>query len=233
MADTSETFPRLEIEQLTTLRPRKHNLLGVTPHFWDRSELLNLIQLGALLDYDPSHSRASELGELIQPGSPVSILNRRMSTHRKARDIFFNSPRKPGDAAADGMALHLLEMQQIPEEELEKGKTPYVFEGYTPEVASGVINGVAAQQEIRTRSLLGDFVRDFDRITDTAVWLHGVPRTKGGAAIVASQLAGFTIHGAGSDTVIEPVVVSRNGKRGLLPNEDFYIYPQLNIRVRD
>jgi hypothetical protein len=232
MADASEKFPRLETEQLTTLRTRNNNWLGVTPHFWDRSELLSLVQLGALLDYDQSHSGSLELGGLIQHDSPVSVLNRRMSTHGKPRDISFNSPRKPEDVSSEDMAQLLLERQRASEEHLEKGKTPYYFRGYTPEVVDGVIDGVAAQQEIRTRSLLGDFVRDFDRITDTAVWLHGVPRSKGGAAIFASQLAGFTIHGAGSETVIEPVVVSRNGKRGLLPNQDFYIYPQLNIRIK-
>jgi hypothetical protein len=232
MADTREILPRLEIEQLTALHTRNNNWLGVTPHFWDGSELLSLVQLGALLDYDRSHPDSSELSEIIRYDSPISVLNRRMSTHGKPRDISFNSPRKPEDVSSEDMAQLLLERQRASEEELEKGKTPYVFKGYTPKVVDGVMDGVAAQQEIRTRSLLGDFVGDFDKITDTAVWLHGVPRSKGGAAIVASQLAGFTIHGAGSDTVIEPVVVSRNGKRGLLPNEDFYIYPQLNIRVK-
>lgn len=232
MADTPEKFPRLGIEQLTTLHTRNNSWLGVTPHFWDGSELLNLVQLRTLGDYNYSHGQQFESSRSILDDSPVAVLDKRLSTHWIARDIFFNSPRKAGDVAAEDMAQQLLDMQQISQEDLEMGKTPYVFEGYTPEVVKGVVNGVAAQQEIRTRSLLGDFVRDFDRITDTAVWLRGVPRTKGGAAIFASQLAGFTVHGAGSETVIEPVVVSRNGKRGLLPNEDFYIYPQLNIRVK-
>jgi hypothetical protein len=231
MADTPEAFPRLGLEQLTTIRTLGNDWLGVTPHFWDGSRLLSLIQFRTLLDYGGAGDLPFEAGSILD-NSPVSTLDTRLSTHWKERQIFFNSPRKPDDVSSEGMARLLLERQQSTPEEQEEGKTPYVFEGYTAEVVEGVAAGVATQQEIRTRSLLGDFVRDFEKIDDVPVWLRGVPRSKGAAAIVASQLAGFTIHGAGSETVIEPVVVSRNGKKGLLPDEDFYIYPQLSLRIK-
>jgi hypothetical protein len=232
MADTPEIFPRLGIEQLAALHTRNNSWLGVTPHFSDGSELLDLVQLRAFLGFTHRQGKLSELRELGRTDGPVAVLDRRMSTHGLGRSIFFNSHFNATDSGAETNAMKLFALKQVTPEEAAEGKTPYNFPSYTEDIVKGIIAGVASKQEERTRSLLEKFMNDFNEITDTSVWVRGQERSQGRAAIFAAQLAGFTIHGSGKKTVIEPIVLSDEGEKSVLPIEDFQFYSQLNLRIK-
>ena len=218
----SPEYPRLDETNLAELEMRKNGWLGVTPHFGDGTELLTLTQLQVL------HSTGTtqlppQIEAVLQTNSAFSVLDRRLSRHATGRSTEFISKEKSPDVEAGNIIDRLLELQEQPD---DRG---YHF-GITPMMVQGVYDGVSEMRERRTRSLLEEFKTEFESLKKMRVWMR-TAQINGAATIHAARLVDFAIYGSGDDTVIEPVVLGLNNRRGLLPSDTLYVQPQLNIRL--
>jgi len=231
-------YPRFDETNLETVFQYKNKWLGVSYHFNDATEfdplterdnateLLSLIQLGARADYEAMHSEKKfKAAKLLKKKSPVMLLDKKLSTHSNDRTTAFESRDKTDDSVARRSAEILFELQQPRDD----GKVPYTFPGFTEAVRDGIRAGVEQHREMRTRKLLEEFEGYFRELGGTEVWMRAIPKD-GGTLVYAALLDGFTIHGSGSETAIEPVVIGVDGRRGLLP-DSVYAEPSLHIRL--
>jgi hypothetical protein len=75
---------------------------------------------------------------------------------------------------------------------------------------------------------LADFRRTLQHLGGVEVWLSA----NQGYHNMAAQLAGFTVHGTGFNTFVEPLVYGMDGSIGLLPARSSVV-PQVYFRVKD
>lgn len=218
-------YPRFEEDNLSEVSHARNNWLGVSYTFTDGTELLTLNQLTSRAEYEAARSSEGfRPAEVLQEGSHVVALDKKLGSHVSGQHGLFESKFKIKDADAIKSANILIGLTQPVE-----GRLPYKFPRFTAKTVEGIRDGVKAHRRMRTYKLLEDFDQLLSSLGDTPVWMRAHAR-EDYSAVFAAQLAGFVIRTTEEYTAIEPVIVGIDGSTGLFPDTVF-IEPNLNIRV--
>lgn len=235
-------YPRLRAQSIEkVVQKRSPGNADVSYQFSDGSELLDFIKIGTrrespdfrfenealesqflLLGLDPSAELSKDEFDILRKYLlPLAALSNDLARHHIYQSRKFTSRVKSRD----------LELRDAAKTLAEDGPG-YGLEDVVSGIQGVVNKATNGQKDIRTTHLLGDFQRSMGMLDASSieVWLK-LPSYKGDITR-AARLSRFALHGDSGKREVEPVIQTKAGEVGLVP-ESLYVAPSVQLRVGD
>jgi hypothetical protein len=237
--DTTE-YSRLRVQSIErVVQKRSPGNEDVSYQFSDGSELLDFIKIGTrresldfrfeseslesqflLMGLNPQSELSKEEFDIVRKYLlPIAALNNDLVKHHIYQSRKFTSMVKSRD----------LELRNAANTLAEDGPG-YGLTDTVAGIQAVVRDATNGQKDMRTTHLLRDFQRSMGILDASSieVWLK-LPGYKTGITR-AARLSRFAIHGDSGKTAVEPVIQTKAGELGLIP-ESLYIAPSVQLRV--